>query len=128
MAQGDAAGESRRSGNETHSSTSRHPVTRPPCHAIPGANLAFPPLLSVLVVALVSQSVDSFSFEAEVEMFAREESEVSWFCLVSVRLKGDVVSWALTRECSEQGRTGRKGTVLSPSPASLPLWKGFIIW
>lgn len=56
MAHGDAGGETRMSGNEIRRSTRQYPVTHPLCHEIPGANLAFTPLLSAssLPVALFS--------------------------------------------------------------------------
>lgn len=78
MAHGDAGGEVRRSGNETHASTSQYPVTL--CHAIPGANPAFPSTLSSLLRSLLAglaPSVDSFSSEAEVRWKCLQERSMS---------------------------------------------------
>lgn len=106
VAHGDARGERRRSGNETHGPTSQRPVTCPLCHAIPGANLAFP--LTLCLPSFVSFLLASLSLLTSFPL------KPSWKCLQERRVRSACSAWLATvwKEMLSPWSRSRPGTVL----------------
>lgn len=104
VARGDARGERRRSGNETHGPSSQHPVTCPLCHAIPGANLAFP--LTLSPPGCVSFLLASLSLLTSFPL------KQSWKCLQEGRVRSARSAWLATVWKEMLSPRSRPGTVL----------------